>query len=366
MAYKKHNFNNISCQPVFNLAQLNLNGFDQGILMLKKLCLSETVSIVFTQESWLNSDQLCYFDEVKTDFYVFGISAMDKTLGQGILKGRPKGGVSTFVHKSLKNAFGRVTCISCAEKFVIVTVGQLLLINVYLPSVKSAEDMDELRLIFSDIETFLADVECNYAVFGGDFNVNVMQDNAVSQFINDWMAELNLTLANYVLRIPCTITYTFKAKLRDAYSYTDHFYVSNNLANLAQSIIDVDSYENFSDHDPIVLTLDNGIYDLCKQNINVENKNRVTITDKFDSHVNVLFDWEKCYKSDYYNSTRIGMDSLCNLFLNSDLTALKRIRSDIFSQKGINDIYRNVVHALYNASLKTINSKNKISHNKHG
>jgi len=157
MANDNNNYNklNVSSKPNFNLATFNLNGFNQGILMLKKICLDTNISAVFTQESWLTSDQLCHFDVFKTDFYVFGISAMDSTLGQGVLRGRPKGGVSIFVNKSLEKSLGCINCISCAEKYVIVSVGQLLLINVYLPSVRSAEDMDELRLIFHEIETFM-------------------------------------------------------------------------------------------------------------------------------------------------------------------------------------------------------------------
>jgi hypothetical protein len=59
------------------------------------------------------------------------------------------------------------------------------------------------------------------------------------------------------------------------------------------------------------------------------------------------------------------MTSLSNLFLNSDITALKHNRPDIFSQNGINDIYQNVIHVLYNASFKTNKIKSQKSHNKY-
>ena len=297
---------------------------------------------------------------------MFARSSMDVALGQGILRGRPYGGISTFIHKSLTDSLGRINCISCAERFVIVSVGKLLLINVYMPSVRSADDLDELRVIFNEIEAFIVDVDCNYAVMAGDFNSDVRKNDAVSLYINNWMASLNLTLANNLLRIPCTITYTFKAKSRDAKSCIDHFFVSNNPANnLAQSRKDIDSNENFSDHNPIVLTLNNSIYDLCKENIRVENRRRNNVTDKSDIYENILFDWESSSKSDYYNLTRVELNSLCSLFLNSDLTALKSVRPDIFSQNGLNDIYRNVVHFLYNSSLRTIKSKSKKGYNKY-
>ena len=346
-----------------NVISYNLFGINNGMLMLNKITASGANLCLMCQETWVTPDQLSYFDSFKIDYYVFGISAMDSTLSQGILRGRPKGGVFTFVSKSLESSLGRIDCISCAEKFVIVLAGRLLLINVYLPSVRSLEELDELRLIFSEIEILIIDLDYSYVVFGGDWNCDVTKNSRVSLFINDWMSKINLTLANNVLQTPSTITYTFSGKSRDAYSYIDHFYVSNIPDNLAHSITDIDDSENFSNHVPIVLKLDRSIFELCKQNISAEN--RFKKINECDSYKNNLLDWENSSKSDYYNLTRCEFNSLCNLFLNSDLTALKTVRPDIFSQNGINDIYRNIVHVLYNASLKTIKSKIKNSHNKH-
>ena len=143
--------------------------------------------------------------------------------------------------------------------------------------------------MFSKIQTSLIDVSYNYVVIGGDFNSDVRENNKVSLVINDWMATLNLTLANKLLHIPCTIRYTFAAKSRNAYSYIDHFYVSSNPANLAHSIKDIDSCENFSDHDPIVLTLDKDIYNLCKQNIS-ENSRSTNLKEKSYIYENVFLD----------------------------------------------------------------------------
>jgi len=202
-------------------------------------------------------------------------------------------------------------------------------------------------------------------VIAGDFNCNVMINNNVSLFMNDRMAKFNLTLANNLLQKPSTIQYTFSGKSRDAYSYIDHFYVSSNPANLVHSIKDIDSHENFSDHIPIILTLDKCIFDLCKQDISAQYSHRVNVTVNSDRYENVLLDWENSSKRDYYELTRNEMSTLCDLFLNSDLLALKSLRPDIFSQNGLNDIYRNVVHVLYNSSLKTIRNKCKKSYNKH-
>src|SRR5579872_5189278 len=339
-------------------------GFTNGILMLKMLkniCMS-TNKIIMIQESWVTSDQLCYFDVFENNYHVFGVSAMDATLGHGLLRGRPKGGAHIFVHESLESLLGPINCISCAEKYVIVSVGKLILINVYLPSVKSKDDLNVLHGIFSEMEAFLIDVDFNYLVIAGDFNCNVLQNNTVSQFINNWMNNFNLTLANNLLQIPSTIKFTFSGKSREAYSHIDHFYVSKNPVDLVRSIINMDADVNFSDHIPIALKFDEGIYKLCKENMNIRKEPGI---DKSDNKYETTFlDWENSSKLDYYNLTRIELNSLSNLLI-SDLEALKAMRPDIFLLNGLNDIYRNVVHVLYNASLKTIKSKNKISHNKY-
>ena len=244
-------------------------------------------------------------------------------------------------------------------------MGKLLLINVYLPSVRSAEDQDALYLILCEIDSFIANIDCNYVVIAGDFNCNVTQCNATSKLINDWMADHNLTLANKLLSTPSTITHTFSGKSRDAYSLIDHFYVSNSPANLAHSIKDIDANENFSDHIPIVLNIDSVIYDLCKQNNNLATRHGPSVVEKHDKYENVVFDWENSTKSDYYNLTRDELSSLSNLFLISDINILFNLRPDIFTQNGLNNIYRNIVHALFNASLKTIKIKSKKSFCKH-
>jgi len=48
----------------------------------------------------------------------------------GVLRDRPFGGVMTLVNKKLK-ACTEIVCAS--ERFIVVTVGDLVIINVYFP-----------------------------------------------------------------------------------------------------------------------------------------------------------------------------------------------------------------------------------------
>lgn len=336
--------------------------------MLKKICLSKSNQLIFCQESWLTTDQLCYFDIFKSDFYIFGISAMDSTLAQGILRGRTHGGVHIFVRKSLEYSLGQITCITCAERFVIILIGKLLLINVYLPYTRSPDDREILQAILNEIDSFIVDIAYNYVIIAGDYNCDVTQHSATAALINNWMANYNLSLANKLLRIPCTITHTFSSKSHNGHSYIDHFFVSSNPVDLVTYIKDIDASENFSDHSPIVLNLDNRLYDVCEHSKNNSKRlesNKIDHSNNSDKYKSIRLDWENSTKSDYYNLTRDELDGLSKLFLLSDIKTLKAERPDIFTQNGLNDLYRNIVHVLYNSSLKTIKLKNKKSSNKY-
>ena len=65
-----NSLNNNSSHHDLYLTSLNLNGWSQGVLMLKNICSSSANSVIYVQESWLNSDQLSYFDAFK-DFLMF-------------------------------------------------------------------------------------------------------------------------------------------------------------------------------------------------------------------------------------------------------------------------------------------------------
>ena len=151
-----------------NIVSFNMHGFNQGILQLKSLCSVDHYDIIFVQEHWLTNDSLINFDYFKTDYKFFGISAIDSEVRRGILRGRPFGVVGTLIRRTLP---GSILCIACTDRYVIVAVGSLLLINVYLPSCRSAADHELLSSIFSRIGIDLNDCTYSYAVLGGDFKL---------------------------------------------------------------------------------------------------------------------------------------------------------------------------------------------------
>ena len=60
----------------------------------------------------------------------FGSSAMNSAVESGVLCGRPYGGVMTLVTKKLQNC---TKVVYATGRYVVVSVGNLIVFNVYLP-----------------------------------------------------------------------------------------------------------------------------------------------------------------------------------------------------------------------------------------
>jgi len=102
-----------------------------------------------------------------------------------------------------------------------------LLINVYMPCSQSSTNHDALYSVLAKVQSELDNCRYNYIVWGGDWNCNVLQQTGLSQIINQFMNDLNLTVCNSFLGNNFSVDYTFDAETRQAYSAIDHFFASN-------------------------------------------------------------------------------------------------------------------------------------------
>lgn len=112
---------------IIKYVSYNLHGLNQGLPYLTELLLNN--DIICIQEHWLSSEDISKLRTLNDKFIVFGSSAMDKALGQGILRGRQFGGVAIFLADWLA---GQVQLISCEERFIVLMFGNTLVINVQI------------------------------------------------------------------------------------------------------------------------------------------------------------------------------------------------------------------------------------------
>jgi len=107
---------------------------------------SNSTDVFLLQEHWLTPSSLSLFDSNFPGYFSYGSSAMSKHLENGMLRGRPFGGV--MIRKLIKNALRTVTeTIYCEERFAIVRITNYFIANVYLPCVGSSDR----NLIYEDV-----------------------------------------------------------------------------------------------------------------------------------------------------------------------------------------------------------------------
>ena len=121
--------NFLSCN--ITLVTYNLHGYNQGVHTIRDLIDSSSPDIFLLQEHWQTPENLSKFSRDFPDYYCFGSSALADAVAAGPLYGRPFGGVMTMTKNDIMH---NCECLIAAERFVIIKIGDLLIINVYLPA----------------------------------------------------------------------------------------------------------------------------------------------------------------------------------------------------------------------------------------
>jgi len=111
------------------VSSYNMHGFKIGSSCLADLC--NMSDIILVQEHWLSPHSLHLLSGVNDNFVYFASSAMCTKLSEGVLRGRPFGGVGVIVHKSL-------ALIVNSERLTIVRIEDLYVVNVYLRDTSTA------------------------------------------------------------------------------------------------------------------------------------------------------------------------------------------------------------------------------------
>jgi len=63
--------------------------------------------------------------------------------------------------------------ISTSKRYVILQIGQLLLINVYLPCVSSVDRVDDFIECLASIMNDISDLQYDDVIIGGDLNIDL-------------------------------------------------------------------------------------------------------------------------------------------------------------------------------------------------
>ena len=148
------NINTVLQQQTLTVASYNMHGYNQGFTTIRDLSASVSPDIFLLQEHWLTPSNLSTFN-IFPDYFIFGSSAMTTSAESGITKGRPFGGTIMLIKNYLRN---NTETVYAADRFVIIKVFNLVIINVYLPCVGTVDRL----LILADV---LNDISCHISNF---------------------------------------------------------------------------------------------------------------------------------------------------------------------------------------------------------
>ena len=113
-----------------NILTFNLHGFHQGVNNVSHFCSTMDYHAIFVQEHWLYPHNIHKILSLSDNYKGFGISAMIDKLDAGVFYGRPSGGVAILLHNDYIKF---VTKVVCRDRYVIVCLGDIALINPRTP-----------------------------------------------------------------------------------------------------------------------------------------------------------------------------------------------------------------------------------------
>jgi exonuclease III len=266
--------------------------------MVRELCCNH--DIVLLQEHWLMSHDLHKLNLLHPNFSSFGLSAMNSKAAEGILVGRPFGGVAILWNNKLSNIFNRVASDDQFGRYIsaklhIRGVFDIIITCVYFPCVKSKNEyIVEASPIIGHIENVLSAYNVAEHVIAGDFNFPFDFGNGGFDLFKSVVQDYDLHCCDSDTISISNIRYTYCHESLNQFSWLDHFVVTNKLRQFLNNIHIVDSGANLSDHLPISCTLSKIPIQMTPSNNNNTSHN---IKQVYKEH------WNKADLWSYYYNT---------------------------------------------------------------
>ena len=225
-------------------------------------------------------------------------------------------------------------CIYCADRYVVIKVGNLLIVNIYLPCVGTVDRSDIVDDTLQDVWSWRLKYMNCAVVIGGDFNTDLAKRNNVSGYINNFI--LNHSLFRCDTGFLSSRQCTYVSESLGHSSVIDYFVCDNRGDILDYRVLDPDI--NLSDHLPIAIR--------CKS---TSQPVLLATNASQESRVKQLR-WDHADLLSYYNTT------MCLLYpLYYELLELENVVSsvsDVDRNNFIDSYYGKLVECLnYSAEL---------------
>ena len=238
------------------IGSFNLHSFKKSSTYLKSCLESHSDCIWLGQELWLSEKHLTVLQQLGTQYVAR--SGMEEAVANGILQGRPFGGVCITWSPGLNHAI-RPLSNYFHKRIVGVELKtknkDFIILSVYCPffnSSQRAECMAETLDVLSMIETIIEQHPNHSILIGGDLNTELANALPFDSHWFELMRKFNLASCDHLLP-PNSFTYHHEAL--NHRKLNDHFIVSNGLSDSLSDHKILDDGQNVSDHRPLVISL---------------------------------------------------------------------------------------------------------------
>ena len=238
------------------VASHNLHSFKKSSVFHKQ-CIEQYGGLWLGQELWLPESRLSQLQELGVNYVAH--SGMEDAISNGILRGRPFGGVSiawapdlNHVIKPLVNyRHKRIVCVEAAlEPDPVLFVSLYML---FFDACKRQECMAESIETISMLEEILSDHPLHKVIIGGDYNTEFRNSSPFDRLWSEFMSKYNLISCDNQISDQNSHTY-FHDSLNQR-KWNDHFLISQSLVASTGNHVILDVGDNPSDHHPIMFEL---------------------------------------------------------------------------------------------------------------
>lgn len=322
-----------------SFVSFNMHGFNQGSHTVRDLALSKQPEVFLLQEHWLTPANLDKLHELLPQYLCFFSSAMRSSVESGLLYGRPFGGVAMLINRKLE----KCTKILCsADRYIVVSIGDSLIINVYLPCVGTADRMDIIESVVCDLNDWIQRYNDRTVIIGGDFNTDLDKSNPASDLLNKFIIDYKFERCD-TLQTNGQKRFTFFNDVQGAQSQIDFF-----LCNDKNAVSYYDTLDDgciLSDHVPITVecAITASICSCTPESVDMPSHSQATVSQLRWDHANISL-----YRD------------LTGLYLQPILQHLTKLEScGGCSLANLEQIYKDIVRTLKLASDETIPSCKK-------
>ena len=216
----------------------NLHSFKQSAAY-HKACIEKYGGVWFAQELWLSEKQLPTMQQLGTQYVAR--SGMEQAVSDGILVGRPFGGVSIAWAPNLDHLISPLNNF-CHKRIVGVEMKsggkEILLLSIYMPyfnTSRRAECVAETIDAIAMLDTVLEQHPNHLIVIGGDFNSELKGDSPFDTYWRDFIGKNQLAYCSP--EFP-NDSFTYHHKSLNQKKWINHFLVSpclleNELSNFS-------------------------------------------------------------------------------------------------------------------------------------